>query len=128
MNRMKILLAAAIIGSAPAACARNSAYDQGSAQPVSGAASVDVSNNYALAMDVFVVSSGVTTRLGSVSPGMHGVFVIDASLMRTGFVQVLAQPLGGGVIANTGSLPLRPGDVVQFDISANPRFSTTTIH
>jgi hypothetical protein len=127
MNRLKILLAALLIGSGVAGCAHHAGNEPGSVQPEAAAASVDVSNGYALAMDVFAISNGTTTRLGAVSPGTHGTFVIEPSLLRTGFIQIVAQPLGGGVVADTGSLPLRPGEVLQFDIAAIPRFSTTAI-
>ena len=127
MRRLNILLAALVMGSAAAGCAHRTGNEDGSAQPEAAAATVDVSNSYALAMDVFAVSNGTTTRLGAVSPGTHGIFVIEPSLLRTGFIQIVAQPLGGGPVASTGSLALRPGEVLQFEIGSNPRFSTTTI-
>lgn len=126
MNRVKILIAALVIGASAGGCARNAMNDT-SAQPAAEAATLQVTNDYDLSMDIYVRANGHITRLGTVNTGMKDTFVLDPSMLVGGFAEVLAQPPGGGRVATSGNLPIHAGDSIQFEIGRNPTFSNTVI-
>jgi hypothetical protein len=115
VSRIKAFVTALMISSAAAACSGNGDL-YGGVQPVSGAASLRVSNNSQLAMDMYVRSGGVTQRLGAVSPGLSGSFVLQPEELRDGPVELFAQPIGGGRIIRSGGLAVSPGGIVDFYI------------
>ncbi len=118
MSRLMVLVTALVVGSAAAGCTGNGGLN-GTVQPVSGAASLQVANNSQLAMDMYVRSGGVTQRLGTVSPGLSSSFVLQPEVLRDGPVELFAQPIGGGRIIRSGALALSPGGVVDFNIGPN---------
>jgi len=128
MRGIRILFVAAALASTVAGCARTGgAYNTGSAQPAARAVTVSVQNDYMLAMDIYAVASGNSTRLGSVSPGMHETLVLDPALMPDGLVQLVARPAGGGRTIGTGTLNPQAGQTVDWHIDFNPENSRVTI-
>lgn len=126
--KLTVLLTALAIGSAATACGRNAGMESGQVQPVSGAATVSVSNQYMLAMAVYAVSNNnVPLKLGTVGPGMSSTFEIQPMLLRQGSVRIYAQPTGGGRVVGTGLLPLEPGNVVNFEIAPDLINTTTSV-
>ncbi len=129
MRGLKALVAAALIAGAATACGRTAApYDTGSAQPAARAITVSVKNDNMLAMDIYAVSGGTSTRLGSVGPGLHDTMVLDPSLMRDGLVNIVARPVGGGRPVSTGTLNPVAGQTIDFEIGINLIDSRATLH
>ena len=126
MSRTMAFVTALVISSAAAACTGNGGLN-GAVQPVSGAASLRVSNNSQLALDMYVRSGGVTQRLGTVSPGLDGTFVLQPEMLRDGPVELFAQPIGGGRIVRSGALAVSPGGIVEFYIGHSVIDSHVTV-
>ena len=126
--KLRVLVAALMIGGAATACGRNAGVESGQVQPASDNAAVTVTNGYMLALSVYAVdNSNIPMKLGTVEPGMTSSFVIGPGLMRQGMLRIYAQPPGGGRIVGTGPLPVEPGNVVEFNIGPNLMNNTTTI-
>lgn len=92
----------------------------------SNAIAVQVHNDNFLDMDVFAVSQGVATRLGTVSGTGSRTFVMDASLATPG-LRVIATPIGGSGRASSGSLSVAPGQTIEFRIGTLLSNSTVFI-
>lgn len=89
---------------------------------------VDVTNNFALPLDVFAVGSNITHRLGVVHPGMTTRFTLPPSLIGNGSLEFQAKPSAPGAqLARSGALLLDPGDIVAFLITPQLFNSTATI-
>lgn len=85
-----------------------------------------VRNNNFLDMDVYAVSYGLATRLGTVTGNSSRNFVLDASL-ATQDLQIVATPIGGNGRASTGVVTIAPGQTIDFTIGSVLRNSTVTI-
>ncbi len=118
MSRTMAWVTALVISSAAAACTGNGGLN-GTVQPVSGAASMQVTNNSQLAMDVYARSNGITQRLGTVTPGLNSSFVLQPEMLRDGPIELFAQPIGGGRVIRSGALAVSPGGIVDFYIGPN---------
>ncbi len=128
MRGIRSVLVATLIASAAVACGRSAApYDE-AGQPAAQAVTVAVENDYALAVDIWAVTSGHSTRLGSVGPGMSDTLVLDPALMPNGIVELVARPTGGGRLARTGPLNPNPGQTVDFQIGAHLTDSIAIVH
>ena len=99
----------------------------GAPQPDDRPVRVEVTNNYALPMEIYAVGSGATHRLGTVHPGMVGSFVIPPGIIGTGSVELQAHPTAIGQLARSGQILLKPGEVVDFVITPQLFNSTATI-
>jgi hypothetical protein len=95
-------------------------------EPDNRRVTVEVRNQHALPMDVYVVGAGSFHRLGVVDPGMDGTFYIPQNLLGSGSVSLEARPTETGRPFRSGSLLLAPGSVVDFIISQQ-LFSSTVI-
>jgi hypothetical protein len=86
-------------------------------------ASVEVRNNYALAVEIFAQGSGISQRLGTVHPGMEGHFVLPPAMVggRSVELQVVS---GTGQNFRSGPLLLNPGAVV--DLTVQPQLFNST--
>lgn len=78
---------------------------------------VQVKNENFLDMDVFAVSNGVSTRLGTVTGNSGRNFVLPPSVTTNG-VNIIATPIGGEGRATSGSLMVSPGETVEFRIGS----------
>src|SRR5438874_2156810 len=97
-------------------CAHRGGAAGGSLAPVRTL--VHVTNQYALAMDVFAVGSGISHRLGTVSPGIDARFDLPEALVAGGGqVEFVARSQPTGPEARSGAVTLTPGHSVEFLIT-----------
>ena len=112
---------------AGSACARGRAE---APQPADSPVRVVVTNNYALAMEVFVIGAGITHRLGTVDPGMVGRFLVPPGMIGSGPLEFQANPAPRAAEreqAQSGRLLVAPGAVMDFVITPRLFNSTATL-
>ena len=85
-----------------------------------------VRNNNFLDMDIYAVSAGLATRLGTVTGNSSRNFVLDPSL-ATPDLRIVATPIGGNGRASTGQVLVSPGQTIDFTIGAVLQNSTVFI-
>ncbi len=128
---MRGIGAALVVGmiASAAACGRSAAPldEAGSAEQSADAVTVVVQNDYSEPMDIYAYSGGRTTRLGAVMPGKRSTFVLDAAMMPTGFVKILANAPGGHGVVHSTQLHPTARHTVEFDIGFNLAESRATI-
>ena len=111
-----------------AACAHGGAAGNTSeTEPAGREIRLNVTNRYALPVDVYAVAAGTSYRMGTVSPGIGSHFVLRAGMVGLGPVEFVAHPAGGEPPVRSGRLVLAPGDVVDFEIAAHLINSTATV-
>src|SRR5579885_2933891 len=106
------------------ACSHN--YEAGGQLAPENAIMVQVHNQNFLDMDVYVVSEGLATRLGTVTGNSSRSFMIDPSMAVSSF-RVVATPIGGMGRASTGAINASVGETVDFTIGSTMRNSTVFI-
>jgi hypothetical protein len=106
------------------ACAHSGGGEE--VQPTGSPAYVEVANLHALPMEVSVLGSGSSHRMGTVYPGMSSHLVVPPNLFGNGSVRFEARPSGGGQPFRSGELLLAPGVTVDFVIAAQLFNSTVT--
>lgn len=89
---------------------------------------VHVKNENFLDMNVYVVSSGVSRRLGTVSGNGTGNFTIAWSVANGQSFYLTATPIGGRGTASSGSLNVSPGQEIDFKIGSTLRQSAAIVH
>jgi hypothetical protein len=89
---------------------------------------VHVRNENFLDMNVFVVVSGVSRRLGTVSGNSSGDFSVEWGLTVGQSITLTAVPIGGRGSANTGPLSIGLGQVIDFTVAPVLRQSTVSVH
>ena len=89
---------------------------------------IHVRNENFLDMNVAVVSNGVSRRLGQVPGNSAGDFKVDWAVANGQGIILTATPIGGRGSANSGSLNVAPGQVVEFKIGSVLRQSTAMVH
>jgi hypothetical protein len=87
---------------------------------------LSVTNDNFLDMDVFAVSGGVSTRLGTVTGNGKGNFRLDPSLASRD-LRIVAAPIGGNGRASSGEVAVSPGQVIDFRIGSLLRNSTVQV-
>lgn len=122
-----VLIAGLLLTASSCAQRRGSAADAGATQPTEGSVRVHVTNHYKLSMEVYALGSGITQRLGLVSPGIDRDFMLPEPLVNSRSVEFLAQPSGTGPTVRTGEIRFEPGDVVDFEIATNLLLSRATV-
>jgi hypothetical protein len=88
---------------------------------------VHVQNDNFLDVDVYVVSEGLPTRLGTVTGNSSANFVIDGSLASQD-LRIVATPIGGNGRASSGPVVASPGQTIDFRVGSMLRNSTVSIH
>jgi len=110
-----------------AACSRNKdiAEDEGDyrVDPIP----VHVKNENYLDMNVGVIASGVTRRLGTVTGNGSGDFKIAWSVANGQQVSVTATPIGGSGRFTSLGLSVRPGQEIEFRVGSVLRQSTAVV-
>jgi hypothetical protein len=96
--------------------------------PIPDPIAVHVRNENFLDMNVAVVASGVSRRLGTVSGNSAGTFSIPWNVASGQTVSVTATPIGGRGYATTGGLSVSPGQVIEFRVGAQLRQSAVAVH
>jgi hypothetical protein len=111
----------------PVACRRASDEPPLASDPVLAPVRIEVQNNHALPVEIFVEGSGIHHRLGTVHPGMSATFQLPAALIGNGSVELLAQSSAYRNPNRTGPILLSPGAVVDYVIRQVFFNSTATI-
>ena len=86
-----------------------------------------VRNDNFLDMDVYAVSEGLATRLGTVTGNSRHNFVLDASRADGQDFRIVATPVGGNGRASTGNITVSPGQLIDFTIGSTLRNSSVAI-
>jgi hypothetical protein len=110
-----------------AACRRASDEPPLSSDPVLAPIRIEVQNNHALPIEIFVEGSGIHHRLGTVHPGMSASFQLPATMIGNGSVELLAQSSANRNPNRTGPILLSPGAVVDYVIGQVLFNSTATV-
>lgn len=113
-----------VTGFAATACTRTNEA-AGTLAPANVVA-LHVQNNNFLDVDVFAVSQGVPTRIGTVTGNTARNFVVDGSLVTQDF-RIVATPIGGSGQASTGAIIVSPGQTIDFIVGSTLRNSTVSI-
>ena len=93
--------------------------------PISERVFVVVANNFSQQMEILVVASGATQRLGVVNPSMEARFEVPPGMIGSGPVSFLAHPTADArQVARPGEVLLSRGQTVEF-IIGNPLFNST---
>lgn len=98
------------------ACSR--ASEAGGEVYPQGAVGLHVENDNFLDVDVFAISQGMRTRLGTVTGSSSATFMIEPSMATQGDLRIIATPIGGMGQASTGSLQVSPGETIEFRVGS----------
>lgn len=111
------------------ACSHGGAASGGASEPRPAdlATTVNVINHYGHAVDIYAAAAGTSYRMGTVAPGIDGHFVLRPAMVSSGPVELVAQLGGNEPPVQSGQLLLVPGDVVDFEITAQLINSTATV-
>lgn len=128
MRATRLIIALFAVGStlvSATGCSRNN-MAAGDVSPAN-TIGVHVQNDNFLDMDVYAVSEGLATRLGTVSGNGSRTFVLDATLAAQD-LRIVAAPIGGNGRAGTGPIVVSPGQTIDFRIGTLMRNSSVSIH
>ena len=118
------LLAASSTLSVATACARpNEAA--GDLAPATSVGLVVTNQNFS-DMDVYAVSQGLATRIGTVTGNSKRQFTLHSSLAAQD-LRIVATPIGGNGRASSGNVAVTPGQTIEFTIGSVLRNSTVVI-
>jgi hypothetical protein len=123
---MRRLLIAAIALLLVGGCSRNAPGDPG---PMTEGARVylEVTNNFALAVEVSAVSAGINQRLGMVHPGMQAHFTLPQALINGRQIEFVVAPSASTTQYRSAEMILYPGEIVDLQVAAVLFNSTTVI-
>lgn len=120
-----LTLVLCLIASVPA-CARGGGEEDAPA-PNDSPVRVEVTNNYALPVDIIAVGTGITHRLGTVHPGMSSQFPIPQNVVGSGTAELRAEAAGMSQPFRSGKILLAPGTIVDFRVAPQLFNSTVTL-
>lgn len=120
-RHLVLALVVAIAGAS--ACRSASPYDVEDAQP--GNVTLTVRNNNFNDVDVYAVSSGLATRIGTVTGNSSASFRLNPTLVSATDFRIVATPIGGNGRATTGPISVTPGQTIEFTIG--PVLSQSTV-
>jgi hypothetical protein len=89
---------------------------------------IHVKNENFADMNIAVVVSGVSRRLGNVVGNSSGDFTIDGQLAVGQTIYLTATPIGGRGQASSGGLSVGPGQMIDFTVGSTLRQSMATVH
>jgi hypothetical protein len=92
-----------------------------------GAVGLVVQNQNFYDMDLYIVSEGLSTRIGDVSGNSTARFTLDPSFFPTSELRVIGTPVGGNGRASSGPLTVAPGQTITFTIGAVLRQSSAIV-
>jgi hypothetical protein len=113
----------AVLGSATA-CSH--ASESGGELAPSGAIGVSVRNDNFLDVDVYAVSDGLPSRLGTVTGNSRRIFAIDPSFSSRDLA-IVARPIGGSGLASTGKVLVSTGQTIEFTVGSSLNNSTVVV-
>ena len=118
------LLAASATLSTATACARTN-QAAGDLAPEASIGLVVTNQNF-WDMDVYAVSEGLSTRIGTVTGNTSRRFILNPSVASRD-LRIVGSPIGGSGQASSGNVTVLPGQTLTFTIAPNLRNSTVTI-
>ena len=89
---------------------------------------VHVKNENFLDMNIAVVVSGVSRRLGNVVGNGSADFTIDGQMALGRTIYLTATPIGGRGQGTSGGLSVGPGQMIDFTVGSTLRQSVATVH
>ena len=89
---------------------------------------VHVKNENFLDMNIAVVVSGVSRRLGNVVGNGSADFMIDGQMALGRTLYLTATPIGGRGQGTSGGLSVGPGQMIDFTVGSTLRQSVATVH
>ncbi len=116
------LIAALLLTSS--ACAHRGGASAGAPRPAA-AVRLEVTNNNGMVMEIFIVASGASRRMGMVAPGTVGHFVVPQSMLGNGPIEVEA--MAPAQMIRSGRLLLAAGQTIDFKIGTTQVNSTATV-
>jgi hypothetical protein len=121
-----LLLSLALLG-APVAqgCRSGGAFDVNNPEP--DVAYLVVKNDNVLDMDIYAVSSGLPTRIGTVTGLSTARFALQPTLYGATDFRIIATPIGGNGRASSGQLIVQRGQTIDFTIGSNLRQSFASV-
>ena len=123
-SRFLIALFAAATTVSAAACSRT-AHAAGDIAPATSIG-LTVTNQNFLDMDVYAVSDGLATRLGTVNGNNTRSFSLNPSLASRD-LRIVATPIGGNGRASSGEVIVSPGQTIEFRIGSILRNSSVSV-
>ena len=128
MRRLRVWMGILAIGAIVAIAGGCSHTPQASGDVAPATAiGLRVRNDNFLDMDVYAISAGLPTRLGTVTGNSTRNFVLDASMADGQDFRIVATPIGGNGRATTGNIAVGPGQVIDFTIGSTLRNSSVII-
>jgi hypothetical protein len=97
------------------ACRSSNAYDIANRQSTDATLNVENQNFYDV--DVYALSSGLPTRIGTVSGNSTQTFTLRSTVYTATDFRLVATPIGGNGRAASGILAVAPGQTVKFTIA-----------
>lgn len=88
---------------------------------------VHVKNDNFLDMNVAVVVSGVSRRLGTVTGNSSADYKVDYLMTVGQSITITATPIGGRGFATSGALSVGEGQVIEFHIATQLQQSSATV-
>lgn len=127
MRRMTISLLALALVLAPVGLTGCRGHAAPAPAPQGSGVKLVVQNRYFGDMDVYVVSAGLATRLGTVTGGSTASYTLDPSFFPSTDLRIVATPLGGNGRASSGPVLASPGQTITFTIAPELRQSSVMV-
>ena len=126
MPSRRAVLTLACLALAVPACAR---HRVGSGAAIPAEWSLTVTNHHWLDCEIYVVHSGLTTRVGLVTATATETFVLQTYLLGPGGdIRLLAIPIGGAQRVSTGVITISGGQSVEWTLERTLRSSSFSVH
>jgi hypothetical protein len=123
--RVRLLVLALV---ALGACARNKSDEaEAEMEPAHEPIKIHVRNENFLDMNIAVVSSGVSRRLGQVSGNGAGDFTINYNLANGQSIYVTATPIGGSGRYTSPGLSVGSGQMIEVRVASALRQSSVVV-
>ena len=97
------------------------------ADPILSPIDVEVVNNHAVPVEIFISGAGINHRLGTVHPGMSAHYQIPPGMVGNGALEFQAWSRSGRQPYRSGPILLSPGAIVDFVVGQVLFNSTATI-
>lgn len=127
MHRTR-LVTTLLVGALLGGCARGATMSEGGDVDLPpDDAALSVNNQNEADVDVYAVSGGVSSRLGTVIAHSTDTFRLVPSWYVGGEVRIVARAIGGGGLANSGRVTVRGGELIAFTVAPVLAQSTVLI-
>jgi len=125
--RSSILTAGLLLAASACSYGTGTASDRWRAEEPAGAVQLNVINHSGGPMEIYVVRSGTSYRIGTVLPGLSSHFVVPPAMIVNGPVGFVARSSGRDPVYRSGQFLLAPGNVVDFELATTPVNSVATV-